>query len=67
MAELVGVLNDSVLIDYNATGAADGGQLYTIKSAASADSSGLMVVGGNIALGELEVTISSLAYRTDTA
>jgi len=67
MAELVGVLNDSVLIDYNATGAADGGQLYTIKSFASADSSGLMVVGGNIALGELEVTISSLAYRTDTA
>lgn len=66
-AELVAVLNDSVLIDYNATGAPDGGELYTIKSAASADTSGLQIVGGNTALSELEVTISSLAYRTDTA
>lgn len=66
-AELVAILQDAVLIDYNATGASDGGELYTIKTAASADSSGLQVVGGNTALGELEVTISSLAYRTDTA
>lgn len=66
-AELVAILSDAVLIDYNATGAADGGQLYTIKDTASADSSGLQVIGGNIALGELEVTVSSLAYRTDTA
>lgn len=66
-AELVAILQDSVLIDYNATGAADGGQLYTIKDTASADSSGLQIVGGNTALSELEVTVSSLAYRTDTA
>ena len=67
LAELVAILQDSVLIDYNSTGGADGGQLYTIKDAASADSSGLQVVGGNTALSELEVTVSALAYRTDTA
>jgi len=67
LAELVAILNDSVLIDYNATGAADGGQLYTIQDTAAADAAGLQIMGGNIALGELEVTVSSLAYRTDTA
>lgn len=67
LSELVAILSDSVLIDYNATGAADGGQLYTIKDAASADSSGLEVVGGNIALGELEVCVDARAYRTDVA
>lgn len=67
LAELVAILQDSVLIDYNATGAPDGGQLYTIKDTASADSSGLEVAGGNIALGELEVFVTALAYRTDTA
>lgn len=66
-AELVAILQDAVLIDYNSTGGVDGGELYTIKNAASADTSGLQIVGGNTALGELEVTISSLAYRTDTA
>lgn len=66
-AELVAILQDSVLIDYSSNTAPDGGQLYTIKDTASADSSGLQVVGGNTALGELEVTVSALAYRTDTA
>lgn len=67
LAELVAILQDSTEIDYSATGAADGGQLYTIKNATAADAQGLQIVGGNIALGELEVTVSSLAYRTDTA
>ena len=67
LAELVAILSDSVLIDYNSTGGADGGELYTIKDAASADSSGLEVVGGNVALGELEVTVDARAYRTDVA
>lgn len=67
LAELVGLLSDSVLIDYNSTGGVDGGELYTIKDAASADSSGLEIVGGNPALGELEVTVDARAYRTDVA
>lgn len=67
LAELVGLLSDSVLIDYNSTGGADGGELYTIKDAASADSSGLEIVGGNPALGELEVCVDARAYRTDVA
>lgn len=67
LAELVALLTDAVLIDYNATGAPDGGQLYTIKDAASADSSGLEIVGGNPALSELEVTVDARAYRTDVA
>lgn len=67
LAELVAILSDSVLIDYNSTGGADGGELYTIKDTASADSSGLEVVGGNTALGELEVTVDARAYRTDVA
>jgi hypothetical protein len=67
MAELVAILADAVLIDYNSTGAADGGELYTIKEAASADTSGLEIVGANIALGELEVTVDARAYRTDVA
>ena len=67
MAELVAILNDSVLIDYNSTGGSDGGELYTIKDAASADTSGLEVVGGNVALSELEVVVDARAYRTDVA
>jgi len=66
-AELVGVLQDVVLIDYNATGAPDGGQLYTIKSVASADTSGLEIVGGNTALSELEVSVDARAYRHDVS
>lgn len=64
-AELAGLIGDAVLIDYNSTGGADGGELYTIKDAASADTSGLEIVGGNTALGMLEVTVHGLAYRVE--
>jgi len=64
-AELVAILHDYVLIDYNATGAADGGQLYTIKDTAAADTSGLEIQDGNISLGTLDVTIDARAYRHD--
>jgi len=67
MTELVAILSDSVLIDYDSTGGTDGGELYTIQDTASADSSGLEIVGGNVALGELEVTVDARAYRTDVA
>lgn len=66
-SELNGLVQDVVLIDYSATGAADGGQLYTIKVLGSADTSGLEIVGGNSALGTLEVTIDARAYRHDVS
>jgi len=67
LAELVAILQDVTLIDYDATGAPDGGQLYTIKDTASADTSGLEIVGGNIAIGTLEVTLAATAYRHDVS
>jgi len=67
LSELHGLIGDVVLIDYNATGATDGGQLYTIKVAASADTSGLEIVGGNYVLGTLDVTVDARAYRHDVS
>lgn len=65
--ELTGLLLDSVLIDYNATGAVDSGELYTIKDAASANTSGLQIVDGNTSTGTLDVIIDGRAYRTQVA
>lgn len=66
-SELAGLIGDYVLIDYAATGAADGGELYTVKDAASADTSGLEIVGGNTAIQYLHVSILPNAYRHDFA
>lgn len=65
LTELALLIGDAVLIDYNSTGASDGGPLYTIKDVASADTSGLEIVGGNTALSTLDVTVHALAYRVD--
>lgn len=62
-AELLGVIEDVTLIDYNSTGAADGGELYTIKEAASADTSSFTIRDGDTAKGTLDVTIDARAYR----
>jgi len=67
LSELAGLCGDVVLIDYNATGASDGGQLYTIKESASADTSGLEIVGGNTGLSTLRVTVDARAYRSDVS
>ncbi len=67
LSELAGLCGDYVLIDYNSTGATDGGPLYTIKDAASADTSGLEITGGNIALQTLDVALVAVAYRHDYA
>lgn len=67
LTELALLCGDTVLIDYNATGASDGGQLYTIKVAGSADTSGLEIVGGNPALATLDVVVDARAYRHDVA
>lgn len=64
-SELAGVIGDYTLIDYNATGAADGGEEYTIISNATADTGGLEIVAGNTALLTLDVTPDSDAYRSD--
>jgi len=66
-SEILGIIMDVTLIDYNATGASDGGELYTIKDTASADTSGLTIVDGNAAKGTLDVTIDARAYRTDVS
>lgn len=67
LTELALLLQDVVLIDYSATGASDGGQLYTIKEVGSADTSGLELVGGNTALQTLDVTVDGRAYRHDVS
>ena len=66
-AEILGLIGDVTLIDYNATGASDGGELYTIKNVASADTSGLEIVEGNAAKGTLDVLVDPRAYRNDVA
>ena len=66
--EITAILQDVTLIDYSATGASDGGELYTIKEADSgADTSGLEIVDGNPATGTLDVVIDGRAYRHDVA
>jgi hypothetical protein len=66
-SELNGLVQDVVLIDYAAIGAVDGGPLYTIKVAGSADTSGLEIVGGNSAVGTLDVVVDARAYRHDVS
>lgn len=62
-AELLAILHDLTLIDYNATGAPDGGELYTIKDTASADTSLLEIIDGNTVKGTLDVLVDRAAYR----
>ena len=66
-AELLAIIMDVTLIDYNSTGGTDGGELYTIKDTASADTSGLTIMDGNTAKGTLDVTVDARAYRTDVS
>ena len=63
-AELIAITGDLVLIDYNSTGASDGGPLYTIQDTASADTSAFTIRGGNTSLGTLKVSVDVRAYRT---
>jgi hypothetical protein len=65
LSELTGLLLDTTLIDFNSTGAADGGELYTIKDAVSADTSGLQIVDGDFGKGLLAVVVDGRAYRHD--
>jgi len=62
LSELIGVIEDVVLITYSASGASDGGELYTFADAA-ADTSSFTIVDGNVAKLELDCTIDGRAYR----
>jgi hypothetical protein len=64
-SEILGIINDTTLIDYNSTGGTDGGELYTIKVAASADTSGFVVIDGNAAKGTLDIECYATVYRID--
>ncbi len=66
-AEILLIINDAVLIDYNATGGVGSTPLYTIKDTASADTSGLTIVEGNAAKGTLDVVVDGRAQRIDVA
>lgn len=63
--ELLLILNDATLFDYSSTGASDGGELYTIKETASADTSMLAIIDGNPAKQTLDVEVYATAYRID--
>lgn len=62
-AELLAIINDATLVDYNSTGGSDGGELYTIKETASADTSAFVIVAGNTSRGTLDVEVYATAYR----
>jgi hypothetical protein len=64
-AELLAIINDAILIDYNSTGGTDGGELYTIKTVASADTSGFAIINGNVYNGTLDVEVYATVYRID--
>lgn len=65
-AELLAILQDVTFIEYDATGAVDGGEDYTINEADSgSDAAGLEIVDGNVAKGTLDVIVDNRAYRSD--
>lgn len=64
-AEILLIIMDKSLIDYSATGASDGGELYTIKDTAAADVNGLTIIEGNAAKGTLDVIVDARAYCAD--
>ncbi|GAG29716.1 unnamed protein product, partial [marine sediment metagenome] len=59
------IIQDYTLIDYNSTGGADGGELYTIIETATSDTSCLEILRGNPALGTLDVVVHARGYRHD--
>lgn len=65
LTELALLIGDVVLIDYNGTGASDGGELYTIKVTTGADTYGLELVYGDPATQELDVVVDFRVYRND--
>ena len=59
-AELLGLLFDVTLFDLASSN-------FRIRDAVTADTSGLLIVGGNITKGTLDVTVDQRALRTDVS
>lgn len=68
-SEILGFIGDVTHIDYNATGGSDGGELYTIKTAAGtpADTAGFEICEGNAAKQTVDVLVDFRCYRHDVA
>jgi len=64
-AEILAVIGDVTRVDYNSSGGADGGELYTVKETAAQDTDLLTIVEGNAAKGTLDLLVDPLAYRID--
>lgn len=64
-AELLAIIGDITRVDYDATGATDGGESYTIKEAAAQDTDLFQIVEGNISKGTLDILVDHHAYRID--
>jgi len=62
-AELLAIIQDAVLIDYDATGSTISGPSYTIKDTAAADTSAFQIVAGNVTKGTLDVIMDPRFYR----
>jgi len=64
-AETLALIGDVTRIDYDATGAADGGELYTVKDTAGQDTDLFQILEGDAAAGTLDLLVDPLAYRID--
>jgi hypothetical protein len=65
-AEALGIIGDTALIDYAATGSPSSGPLYTVKTTATAaDTSGLEIVEVSVARGTVDVVVDGRSYRHD--
>ncbi len=64
-AELLALIGNVTRVDYDATGAPDSTQLFTIKDVEAADSDLFQIVEGNISTGSLDVLVDHHAYRID--
>lgn len=67
-AELLAILGDATFIEYDATGAPDGGEDYTINQADSgSNAAGLEIVDGNVSKGLLDCIVDQRAYRKEVS
>lgn len=64
-AELLAILYDVTLIDYNSTGSSLSGPLYTLKETVTTDAGGLTIIDGDIVKGTLDTIVDFRALRND--
>ena len=68
-AELLLYIGDVTHIDYSATGASDGGELYTVKTTPGtpADTAGFEILDGNPSKTTVDLLVDFRCYRHDIA